>query len=145
MPPQLLLAAVSSASVLLGLWNTPVDRSQVRVEPCGDDICGYVISSTRLTVEPNQKDVRNRDPSLRNRLIRNLKIMQIHPAAEGQFRGWVYDPKAGHTYQVVVRMRPGDHLELTGCLVGPLCGSQSWDRASGGSAPGAEPHVPNGD
>lgn len=127
--PQLFLVALSSASALLGLWNTPVDKSQVRVEPCGDEICGYVIGSTRLTVEPDQKDVRNPDVALRTRLIRNLRVMQIHPTEAGQFRGWVYDPKSGHTYRVVVRMRPGDHLELTGCLLGPLCGSQSWDRA----------------
>jgi len=99
------------------------------VESCGEDVCGYVVSSTRLTAEPDQRDVRNPDLSLRSRLIRNLKIMQIHPASEGQFRGWVYDPKSGHTYQVVVRMRAGDHLELTGCIFGPLCGSQSWNRA----------------
>jgi uncharacterized protein (DUF2147 family) len=127
--PTLILAALSSASTLLGLWNTPVDKSQVRVAACGDEICGYVIASTRLTVEPNQQDVRNPDPTLRTRLIRNLKIMQIHPADEGHFRGWVYDPKSGHTYRVVVRMRPDDHLELTGCILGPLCGSQAWDRA----------------
>jgi uncharacterized protein (DUF2147 family) len=127
--PQLLLATLSSAAVLLGLWNTPVDKSQVRVASCGEDVCGYVISSTRLTVEPDQKDVHNPDVGLRGRLIRNLKIMQIHPAEDDQFRGWVYDPKSGHTYRVVVRMRPGDHLVLTGCLLGPLCGSQSWDRA----------------
>jgi uncharacterized protein (DUF2147 family) len=127
--PQLLLVAVTAASALLGLWNTPVDRSQVRVASCGDEICGYVIASTRLTAEPDQRDVRNPDVSLRTRLIRNLKIMQVHSAEKGQFRGWVYDPKSGHTYRVVVRLRPDDHLELTGCLLGPLCGSQSWNRA----------------
>jgi uncharacterized protein (DUF2147 family) len=126
---QLLLATLSSAAALLGLWDTPVDKSQVRVEPCGEDVCGYVITSTRLTAEPNQRDIRNPDASLRTRPIRNLKIMQIHPAENDEFRGWVYDPKSGHTYRVVVRMRPGDHLSLTGCLIGPLCGGQSWDRA----------------
>lgn len=102
----------------------------MRVEPCGAEVCGFVTASRRLAVEPDQRDVRNPDQSLRNRLIRNLKIMQIHAAAEpGQFRGWVYDPKSGHTYQVVVRMRSGDHLELTGCILRPLCGSQTWERA----------------
>jgi uncharacterized protein (DUF2147 family) len=127
--PQPLLVALSSASALLGLWNTPVDRSQVRVDSCGGDVCGYVIASSRLTAEPDQKDVRNPDVSLRTRLIRNLKIMQVHSVDSGQFRGWVYDPKSGHTYRVVVRLRPDDHLELTGCLLGPLCGTQSWNRA----------------
>lgn len=127
--PQLILVALSSASLLLGVWNTPVDKSQVRVAPCGDDICGYVIASTRLTAEPDQRDVRNPDVALRTRPICNLRIMQIHPVEAGRYRGWVYDPKSGHTYRVVVRMRPGDHLELTGCILGPLCGSQSWDRA----------------
>lgn len=127
--PSPLLAALSSAASLVGLWNTPVDRSQVRVAACGDDICGYVIASTRLAVEPDQRDAHNPDASLRTRPVRNLKIMQIHAADAGQFRGWVYDPKSGHTYRVVVRLRPDDHLELTGCILGPLCGSQSWNRA----------------
>lgn len=127
-----LALAVLAAAAPLGVWDTPVDRSQVRVEPCGPDICGYVISSTRLTAQPDQKDVRNADPTLRNRPIRNLKIMQVHPADGSEWRGWVYDPNSGHTYRVSVRMKPGDHLELTGCLIGPLCRSQAWNRSGGG-------------
>jgi uncharacterized protein (DUF2147 family) len=123
-----LLLALATVSALAGLWDTPVDKSQVRVESCGPDVCGYVVSSARLVAEPDQKDVRNEDPALRSRLIKNLKIMQIHPDG-GAWKGWVYDPARGRVIHVTVRMKPDDRILITGCLVGPLCGSQSWTRA----------------
>jgi uncharacterized protein (DUF2147 family) len=133
-----MLIALAAATVLAstagptGLWDTPVDRSRVRVAACGPQICGYVVTSTRLTAEPNQADVRNENPTLRSRRIRDLKIMEVGPAEGGEWKGWVYDPGSGHTYKVTVRMKPGDHLEVTGCLVAPLCRSQSWTRAPAG-------------
>jgi uncharacterized protein (DUF2147 family) len=124
-------ALVSGQGSPIGLWDTPVDQGRVRVEACGGEICGYVVSSTRLASEPGQKDVRNSDPALRSRLVRNLRILQVRTADGTQWKGWVYDPNSGRTYRVTLRMKPGDHLELTGCLVGPLCRSLSWTRAGG--------------
>jgi uncharacterized protein (DUF2147 family) len=124
--------ALASAPSPLGLWDTPVDHSRVRLSACGARICGYVISSAQLSAHPGQKDVHNGDPALRERPIHDLEIMEAQAADDGAWKGWVYDPSSGHTYEVRVRMAPGDHLEITGCLVRPLCRTQAWTRVRTG-------------
>jgi uncharacterized protein (DUF2147 family) len=128
----MLIALAAAALTPIGLWDTPVDHGRIRVEPCGPQICGYVVSSTRLTAEPDQKDIRNENPALRARTVQNLKVVEVKESEPGAWKGWVYDPSSGRTYRVTLRMAPGDHVELTGCLIGPLCRTQSWTRAPGG-------------
>jgi uncharacterized protein (DUF2147 family) len=113
-----LAAAAVLAGSLQGVWATPVDKSRVRIEACGPNLCGYVVTSTRLVAEPDQRDVRNPDPALRGRAVRNLKMLEVRPATSPDWRGWIYDPKSGHTFR------------LTGCLIAFLCGSQTWDRGA---------------
>jgi uncharacterized protein (DUF2147 family) len=117
------------AGSLQGVWATPVDKSRVRIEACGADLCGYVVTSTRLVAEPDQRDVRNPDPSLRGRAVRNLKIFEVRRATPLDWRGSIYDPKSGHSYSVTLRLEGSDRLKLTGCLIAFLCETQSWDRA----------------
>jgi uncharacterized protein (DUF2147 family) len=134
MPIALFAAATlaAAASSPVGLWDSPTDHSRVRVAPCGPRICGFVVSSSHLTARPDLKDARNADATLRDRPIRDLKIMEVAIAEPGAWKGWVYDPDSGHTYEVTVRLTPGDRLAVTGCLVAPLCRTQAWTRASAG-------------
>jgi uncharacterized protein (DUF2147 family) len=127
----ILATALAVAGTLQGLWATPVDKSRLRIESCGADLCGYVVTSTRLIADPDQRDTRNPDVRLRGRPMRNMKMMEVRPGVAGDWRGWIYDPKTGHTFHVTLRLEPDDRLKLTGCLLGPLCGSQSWDRVPG--------------
>jgi uncharacterized protein (DUF2147 family) len=127
----ILAAAALLAGSLQGLWATPVDKSQVRIEACGTNLCGFVVTSSRLIAQPDQRDAHNPDPRLRGRPMRNLEIFEVRPTASGDWRGWIYDPNSGHNYKVSLRLEAANRLRLTGCLIGPLCAGQSWDRARG--------------
>jgi uncharacterized protein (DUF2147 family) len=113
-----------------GLWRTPVDGgSVVRIEACGERVCGFVVSSPHLETHPDQRDVRNSDPALRDRRIKGLQILDARPvAADALGDGWVYDPEEGSTYSGSVTLLEDGRLRLTGCIFWPLCRSQTWIR-----------------
>lgn len=133
----LLLAAglVSGASLdaAPGLWRTPSDGgSVVRLERCGARLCGAVVSSVRLKTNPDQRDVRNSDPSKRDRALKGLRILEVTPSPDGRLgEGWVYNPEDGRTYRGAIRVLEGGRLQLKGCVVRPICKSQIWVRHGG--------------
>jgi uncharacterized protein (DUF2147 family) len=127
----LLVAALASggpAASVSGLWRTPVDQGTVRIAPCPAGLCGHVEGSTRLNADPGQRDLRNRDPALRGRLIKGLLILELHAKGDGRWDdGWVYDPERGQSFKASARVDGGRFL-LTGCLAALLCQTQSWTR-----------------
>ncbi len=122
--------AVQDAAVV-GLWRTPVDGGGlVRVSRCGADICGTVVDSPRLRANPDQRDVRNRDASGRDRRLRGLLILRASPTGPSRWGdGWVYNPEDGGTYRGSIERLPDGRLRLRGCIVAPMCRTQIWTRA----------------
>lgn len=127
----LALAAATSAPDVSGLWRTPGDGgSLVRLAPCGDALCGRIVSSRRIKADPGQRDVRNRNAAQRDRALKDLTFMRVKAVGVGRWGdGWVYNPEDGGTYKGVMTLREDGALELTGCIVRPLCKTQVWRRA----------------
>lgn len=121
----------SPAARVAGLWRSPTDGgSVVRLAPCGEAICGRIVSSTRLKADPNQRDIRNRDESQRDRVLRDLLFLKVRPIGPNRWGdGWVYNPEDGATYKGVMELKADGTLRLTGCVVAPLCKTQTWRRA----------------
>ena len=118
-----------AAAAVEGLWRTPVDRGEVRIEACGAKICGRLVTSDRLKAFPDQRDAHNHDRALRSRLLENALIAQGFSGGPTQFSGGtVYDPAGGGTYSGRITLTGPDSLRLTGCIVAPLCRSQTWTR-----------------
>lgn len=126
------LAAAQSSQTILGVWRTPSDGgSTVRISACGDAVCGQIVSSPALRADPNLRDGRNSDASLRTRRLQGLRILQVRPQGPGRWSdGWVYNPTDGKTYRGSITMTPEGRLRLTGCVVRPLCQTQTWTRVS---------------
>lgn len=126
------LAAAQSSQTILGVWRTPSDGgSTVRITACGDAVCGQIVSSPALRADPNLRDGRNSDASLRTRRLQGLRILQVRPGGPGRWSdGWVYNPTDGKTYRGSITLTPEGRLRLTGCVVRPLCQTQIWTRVS---------------
>jgi uncharacterized protein (DUF2147 family) len=124
-------SGAASANEFLGLWRTPVDGGgMVRLEQCGQSICGVVVDSPRLRTNPDQRDVHNRDRAHRNRRLMGLRMLEARQTAPGRLGdGWVYNPEDGHTYRGSVTLLEDGRLRLTGCAIWPLCRNQIWTRA----------------
>lgn len=125
------LAGAHDSQAVAGLWNTPAEGgSVVRLEPCGDWVCGRIVDSPSIRANPDQRDIRNHDKALRVRPIRGLlflKVRQTGPDVWGQ--GSAYDPTDGGTYSGAMKLNPDGTLRLTGCIFAPLCKSQTWTRS----------------
>ena len=123
-------ASASASASVEGLWRTSVDRAEVRIEGCGTKICGRLVTSDRLKAFPDQRDVHNHDRALRSRRLAGAPIVQGFSGGPTRFTGGtVYDPAGGGTYSGRIVLTGPDTLKLTGCIVAPLCRSQTWTRA----------------
>ena len=125
------LAAGNDAQAVTGLWNTPAEGgSVVRLDPCGDSVCGRIVTSPSVRADPDQRDIRNHDPSLRGRTIRGLLFLKVQQTGPGVWgKGSAYDPTDGGVYSGAMKLNPDGTLRLTGCIFVPLCKSQTWTRA----------------
>jgi len=76
-------------------------------------------------------DIRNENPSMRDRPILGLPIMSgLVPAATNQWKGSIYNPEDGNTYSVTLTMVSRNQINVRGCKGWILCGERTWLRSS---------------
>ena len=138
MKTNILLAAAALAVALAspalagdptGVWQTPTNGGQVRISRCGQALCGALVNSDHIRRDPNVRDERNREESLRSRTLRNLPMLTGFTGGPTEWRnGSVYNPADGRTYRGTITMTDDNTLRLRGCVVAPLCKTQTWTR-----------------
>jgi len=116
---------------LLGRWRTPAQNGVVVIERCGEGLCARVADAAALRANPDQRDVRNRDPALRSRPVKGLTVVR---AASGGPRVWnagpLYDPDSGQGAATgTLTLIEPDRLAVRGCIARMLCRTQTWTRA----------------
>jgi uncharacterized protein (DUF2147 family) len=90
----------------LGLWATEENKGNVRIEPCGANLCGYAETS-------GEKILINMKPS------------------DSKWVGRIHDPEGGGNYDSTIAMKGPNLLKVQGCAFGGLfCGGQTWKRLS---------------
>ena len=126
---MVLLAASSAlASAASGRWRTAENGGVVEVIDCGEAVCGRVVSSLQITADPEIKDAYNKNPALRGRLIKGVALFEDMRGGPTLWKGRVYNPADGGTYSGTVTLISADALRLRGCIVFPLCKTQTWTR-----------------
>jgi uncharacterized protein (DUF2147 family) len=121
-----------------GYWYKPdAEReSKIQVFKCGkakSQLCAKII----WLKDPNDSkgkalhDVRNEDPSMRDRPIVGLTIFSgLAPSAPDTWTGQVYNPEDGHIYAATLRMVSRKEINLKGCKAWLLCGEKQWLRTT---------------
>lgn len=123
------LAAPALAGDPTGLWQTETNGGQVRIERCGNAICGTLVTSEAIRANPAQRDVRNKDEAQRGRTLRGLRMLWGFTGGPTEWTGGsVYKPDNGNTYNGTITMVNDNTLRLRGCVVRPLCANQTWTR-----------------
>ena len=135
---KLLMAALTISAVLLasagsvlaadptGDWQVADGVANIRVAKCGDSLWGVVAWEK----QPGGRDANNPDVSKRNRPTLGMPIlldMKKKPGADS-WEGQVYNAKDGQTYSSSITPKDADHLEIRGCVLGFLCGGETWTR-----------------
>jgi hypothetical protein len=82
--------------------------------------------------EPGGRDTNNPDAAKKSRPTLGMPIlldMKKKPGADS-WEGQVYNAKDGQTYSSSITPTDADHLEIKGCVLGFLCGGETWSRVA---------------
>lgn len=125
-----LMGAVDArAADVLGTWMTPTRNGVVEIFSCGASVCGRLVSSDGLKADPGLKDVNNTDPALRGRALKGLVILQGFKGSGGSWSGGqIYNADDGKVYSASLTLDADGTLKVRGCVVVPLCKTQTWTR-----------------
>jgi len=105
-PAPVAAAPASDPNSPLGVWATEENRGNVRIEPCGDNLCGYAVKSGE-------------------------KILISMKPTGSKWSGRIHDPDSGRNYDSTMAMKSSNSLRVQGCAFGGMfCGGQTWKRVS---------------
>ena len=105
-PAPVAVAPVQAATTPIGVWNTEDNKGHVRIEACGQNLCGYAVKT-------GEKILINMKPS------------------ETKWIGLIHDPDSGRNYDSTIAMKGTNTLRVQGCAFGGMfCGGQVWNRVS---------------
>src|SRR5256886_14116018 len=123
----LVLAAVPAlAADPTGDWRVADGVANIRVAQCNGNMWGG--GSWEKT--PGGRDKNNPDPALQSRATLGMPIllnMKKKPGVDA-WGGQVYNAKDGQTYSSTIKPVGADQLEIQGCVLGFLCGGETWSR-----------------
>jgi uncharacterized protein (DUF2147 family) len=131
-----------------GDWLVADGVAHIRVAECNGNMWGAVAWEK----EPGGVDEHNPDVSKRSRPTLGIAVLSNMKKKSGvdQWEGEVYNANDGKTYSSTIKPVGSDKLEIQGCVLGFLCGGETWTRIAGPipSSPtntvakGAKPPVP---
>src|SRR5882757_4464554 len=111
-----------------GDWRVADGVANIRVAECNGSMWGAVVWEKT----PGGRDKNNPDVSKQNRPSLGMPIlidMKKKPAVD-QWQGQVYNAKDGQFYSSTIKPIGSDQLEIQGCLLGFLCGGETWTRVA---------------
>ena len=110
-PPAPPPAPAQAANSPLGVWLTEEKEGQVRIEQCGNNLCGYSVDK-----RSNQNG---------EQVLINMK------PGKDKWSGRILDPNTGSTYDSTIAMKGSNTLRVQGCAFGGVfCGGQTWTRVN---------------
>ena len=111
-----------------GDWRVADAVANIRVAQCNGSMWGAV----SWEKQPGGRDENNPDASKKTRPtlgMATLIDMKKKPGAD-QWEGQVYNAKDGQLYSATITPVGTDQLEIKGCVMGFLCGGETWTRVS---------------
>ena len=105
-PAPVAAAPAPTPTTPLGIWATEENKGNVRIEECGQNLCGYAVKTGK-------------------KILINMK-----PQAS-KWTGTIHDPDSGRNYDSTIAMKGTNALKVQGCAFGGMfCGGQTWKRVS---------------
>ncbi|MFH1341834.1 MAG: DUF2147 domain-containing protein [Pseudomonadota bacterium] len=120
--------ASAQAADPTGDWRVADGVANIRVAECNGSMWGVVAWEKT----PGGRDKNNPDVSKQSRPTLGMPIlidMKKKPAVD-QWEGQVYNAKDGQMYDTTIKPVGSDQMEIQGCVLGFLCGGETWTRVS---------------
>ena len=109
-----------------GDWKVADGVANIRVAQCNGNMWGVVAWEKT----PGGKDKNNPDVAKQSRPTLAMPIlidMKKKPGVDA-WEGEVYNAKDGQLYSSTIKPVSTDQLEIQGCVLGFLCGGETWTR-----------------
>src|SRR5882762_5788971 len=109
-----------------GDWRVADGVANIRVAQCNGSMWGAVAWEKT----PGGRDTNNPDAAKQSRPTLGIPILidMKKKAGVDQWEGQVYNAKDGQSYSSTIRPVGTDQLEIQGCVLGFLCGGETWSR-----------------
>jgi uncharacterized protein (DUF2147 family) len=111
-----------------GDWRVADGVANIRVAQCNGSMWGVVAWEK----EAGGRDTNNPDPAKKTRPTLGMSILIDMKKKTGadQWEGQVYNAKDGQLYSSTITPTGSDQLEIKGCVLGFLCGGETWTRVA---------------
>ncbi|MEM6578447.1 MAG: DUF2147 domain-containing protein [Pseudomonadota bacterium] len=113
-------SAAHAADPLEGFWRTSADDNGnsgiIHVQPCGNALCGTLVKAYDAAGKEWQS------PNLGRQII-----SQTVSTGNGGYKGRVYSPDRGKTYNSRLKMN-GTALKVSGCVLGICRDGGVWQK-----------------
>jgi uncharacterized protein (DUF2147 family) len=107
-----------------GEWLVAGGSARIKIDDCGGRMWGIV-----SWAQQHSQDVNNPDPAKRSRSTLGMPIiLGMQPVQSNRWEGEIYNAQNGKTYSGSISLTGPDVLRIEGCVLGFLCGGQSWTR-----------------
>ena len=113
-------------SALLGEWWTPGFGARVRIEPCGDAVCGRIVWAW----DEAPKDIVDKSPLVGRKVIEGMRAEDAARWSGGR----LYNPEDGRDYKGSLHLESPTRLVVDGCVLF-VCKQQVWRRVDAGRCP----------
>ena len=121
-----LAAGPALAADPTGHWRVADGVANIRVAQC----YGNMWSAVSWEKTPGGRDSNNPDASKQSRPTLGMPILIAMKKKAGvdQWEGQVYNAKDGQLYSSTIKPVGTDQMEIQGCVLGFLCGGETWTR-----------------
>jgi uncharacterized protein (DUF2147 family) len=107
-----------------GEWLAADKTAEIRVAECGGALWGVVAWEADAGI-----DDKNPDPRKRSRPTFGMPVLLgMKASGPNRWDGALYNSENGKTYSGGVSMLSPDLLRVRGCILGILCGGETWTR-----------------
>lgn len=127
--PSLAIAAPAK-DPLIGKWRSNDRGGVTAFERCGDALCGRIMDGASLRANPDLRDIKNGNESLRSRKVKGLVVLNNFKGGPTEWKGGpLYDPERGMGVKsgTITLINP-DTIKVTGCFGGFICQSEVLSR-----------------
>jgi uncharacterized protein (DUF2147 family) len=117
------------AADVTGDWKVADGVANIRVAQCNGSMWGVVAWEKT----PGGRDTHNPDAAKQSRPTLGMPIlidMKKKAGVADTWEGQVYNAKDGQLYSSTIKPVGTDQLEIQGCVLGFLCGGETWTRVA---------------
>ena len=125
---SLLSIPAAAAQSIDGTWVDSGGYTEITIRSCGNARCGSITKILKNKPGEPDHDIHNDNPALRDRPILGIQILSGLRRDGDEWKGKVYNPEDGNTYDVYVKPASGGRLSVKGC-VAFFCRTRIWTPA----------------